>query len=117
MKKVTGGEQGYRETCEMTWQVVSAWSIFHGEPRFAFPPPEVCLIATLPEVRKWLARNDSARELCDELSRETERRELASEPTALMIHATLMRAGLEIERVPMEELLSLMKMKPEPGRN
>lgn len=99
------GKRGYEETCQMTWELVSAWTTFHGAPAFAYPPAGIALIAALPDVKRMLTRNDSARMLCDALAAETKRRRLADEPTAMMILVSLQQAEIPIERVALQRLL------------
>jgi hypothetical protein len=90
-------QQLYEDTCQMAWELILAWPIFHGVPLFAYPPAGIALIAALPDVKRLLARNDSARELCDALAAETKRRRLPDEPTAMMILVALEHAGVPIK--------------------
>ena len=105
MAKSRNDERGYNETCQMAFELISAWPIFHGAPAFAFPPPGIALIAALPDVKRMLTRNDSARFLCDALAAETKRRGLRDEPTAMMILVSLEEAKIPIERVALQQLL------------
>jgi hypothetical protein len=87
---------------ELTYQVVRRWK---GEqPRFAFPPKGVVLVADLRDVvGRPFARNQSARELLEHVIKRCIE-ETGESPTVLMLEIVLERAGIPIERVSLSEL-------------
>lgn len=105
------GEDGYRETCEMTMDVVERAK--SSGPKFRFPPRDVALIASISDVGGRLAENTAAAELLAALEAETLRRKLADFPTAMMLRGALELTGIPIRFVSLEEF----GLSAPPGEN
>ena len=75
-------------------------------PRFALPPADVGLVATLDEVRSIIVRNDIAEAyvtICNELAVKVARGFVPTPlPTVIMLEGCLTECSVEIERISLD---------------
>lgn len=93
----------YELGAQLTHAIVKAWIEKADPVRFAFPPREIALVADLRQVGQKLARNESARQLVDQLNEHVVS-VTGHAPTAMMLRVILEDLGVEIEWVPPSEL-------------
>lgn len=97
-------DPGCEATCDMTYEVVRRFHLLHTQARFAFPPREIALLASLADIGHRLCRNGNARALVNELLAESTRRGHRDFPTAMMLRVVLDQLGISWEPVPLSEL-------------
>ncbi len=93
--------EGYAKAAELTYRLLLAFR--YQEPRFAFPPKEIALIADLRDVAERLARNDSARAVLALVIHHCVK-ETGQAPTAMMLRICLEEAEIPIETVSLSDL-------------
>lgn len=91
----------YERGAKITVAIVAGWT--GPEPRFAFPPKEIGLIADLSEIGEKLARNNAARELLALLIKRCRER-TGQVPTVIMLQVALDMSGIPTETVPLSDL-------------
>ncbi len=100
----------YNAGANLTFEIVGAYKV--RAPRFRFPPEGVALIASIADVGDNLCVNSSARDLVAYLLAECKRRKLGDFPTVMMLQVCLEMHGLEVDRVPFEDLGIKGEMMP-----
>lgn len=95
-------DRNYELGAELTYRVLERFKLFG--PEFQFPPPEIALLASVADVGKYLARNETARVVIRELMSDCDRLKLGDYPTAMMLLVCLEEHDIPIKRVPFEEL-------------
>lgn len=80
---------------QLTYRVLERFKIF--VPEFQFPPRDVALIASIADVGKYIARNETARVVLRELMAECDRLKLPDYPTAMMLRVCLEELDIPIK--------------------
>lgn len=99
---MTPQEFSYQMGAELTFRVLERFKMFG--PEFQFPPREIALLASVADVGKYLARNETARVVIRELMGECDRLKLGDYPTAMMLLVCLEEHDIPIKWVPFDSL-------------
>ena len=99
---MTPQEFSYQMGAQLTFRVLERFKMFG--PEFQFPPPEIALLASVADVGKYLARNETARVVIRELMSECDRLKLGDYPTAMMLRVCLEEHDIPIKWVAFDEL-------------
>lgn len=97
------GPVSYEVGANLTYHIVGLFKDRDPAPEFAFPPPEVGLIASLDHVGARLIRNEAARDLLLRLLGTFVILRLEP-PTAMMLRVCLEKHGIPITYVSLSEL-------------
>jgi hypothetical protein len=92
------------------YRVLEAFKMFG--PEFQFPTPDIALIASIADVGKYIARNETARVVLREAISECDRLKLDDVPTAMMLRICLEQLDIPIKWVPFAELGIPGKLQP-----
>jgi hypothetical protein len=106
----TPEDVSYELGAQLTFRVLERFKMFG--PEFQFPPPDIALIASIADVGKYLARNETARVVIRELMSECDRLQLGDYPTAMMLRVCLEQLDIPIKWVPFAELGIPGKLQP-----
>jgi hypothetical protein len=91
----------YQDCADRLDKMVAALAVHAEAPRFAFPPPEIALLAGVDQVGHRLARNETAHALVEAVKL---RFTIAEMPTVMMLRAILELREIPIDFVSLSEL-------------
>jgi hypothetical protein len=99
---LTKNPKGHYDDCaDRLDKMVAALAVHAEAPRFAFPPPEIALIAGVDQIGHRLARNETAHALVEAVKL---RFTIAEMPTVLMLRAILRLREIPFDVVSLAEL-------------